>query len=263
MRQQISGFLLSNLVAIVSCSPSLSGGSVPPLETIVARMAEARAENRHHFRAYTVTRDYQLFGKERALTKSQVMAEVTFIPPDSKKYTLQQTSGVGLGRRIVRRILETEVQIAKDCSSTEISPDNYEFHFVREETLGHKQCYVLALTPKREDKNLVRGNIWVDTETYLLHRVEGEPSKPASWWLRDVRMVLLYGDVDGMWLQTASEGTANVKFLGQHTMVARDVKYSINELVAAESSSQKRSLRGKPFLEGQHRRTEESNGTQH
>jgi hypothetical protein len=35
-----------------------------------------------------------------------------------------------------------------------------------------------------------------------------------------------------MWLQTASESTANVRFVGPHTMVSRDVEYKFNELTA-------------------------------
>jgi hypothetical protein len=70
----------------------LTGGEVPTLETIIARMAEARDENQARFRSYIVTRDYKLFGKERQIAKSQVIAEVTFVPPDSKKYAIQQVN---------------------------------------------------------------------------------------------------------------------------------------------------------------------------
>jgi len=84
----------------------------------------------------------------------------------------------------------------------------------------------------------LRGNIWVDANTYLLRRTEGEPVKAPSWWVRDVRIALRYGDVGGMWLQTASEATARVRILGPCTMVSRDVKYKITELVADGSSAQ-------------------------
>ena len=40
----------------------------------------------------------------------------------------------------------------------------------------------------------------------------------------------------GMWLQTATEAAANVRILGRSTMVSRDVKYKITELVATASS---------------------------
>jgi hypothetical protein len=88
------------------------------------------------------------------------------------------------------------------------------------------------MLPRRKDKTLLRGQIWVDTTTYLLRRTEGEPGKPPSWWLRDPRIVLVYGDVSGMWLQTGSESTANVRFIGPHTMVAQDIKYKVGELAA-------------------------------
>ena len=239
MLQLVSGFLVLCLVAVVSSASAQTESTVPAVETIVTRMAQARAENRHRFRPYIVTRDYKLFGKERQKTKSQVIADVAFTPPDSKKYAIQQTSGVGLGEKIVRRMLESEVEVAKDFGSTDISPDNYDFRFIREEDISGQRSYVLELRPRRKDKNLIRGNIWVDARTYLLHRTEGEPAKRPSWWLRDVRMVFLYGDVGGMWLQTASEATATVRILGQYTMVSRDVKYSISELVAAGSSGRR------------------------
>jgi hypothetical protein len=233
VRRRTLWLLFLCLVAVVAGASAQTESTVPAVETIIARMAQARAENRVRFRPYVVTRDYKLFGKERHETKSEVIADITFVPPDSKKYAIQQTSGTGLGPRIVRRMLEREAEITKDYSSTDISPDNYDFRFIREDEVSGQRCYVLELVPRRKDKNLLRGNIWVDANTSLLHRTEGEPAKKPSWWLRDVRLVFVYGDVDGMWLQTASEATANVRMLGQHTMIAHDVSYKISELVAA------------------------------
>lgn len=226
------GFL-SLVVTVSSVAGGQTGTMVPTVETIVARMARARAENRQRFRSYVVTREYKLFGKERQSVKSQVTAEVTFVPPASKKYAFQNSSGTGLAGRIVGRMLESEAEIAKQYSSTDISPNNYDFRFIREEEWADRRCYVLELNPKRKEKNLVHGNIWVDADTYLVHRTEAEPAKSLSWWVRDVRMVFLYGNVEGMWLQTASEATAIVRILGQHTIVSQDVKYSLDELVAS------------------------------
>ena len=171
-----------------------------------------------------------------------MIADVIFVPPDSKKYTIQQINGSGLGERIVRRMLASEAEITKDYSSTDFSPDNYDFRFIREEEVSGQRCYVLELLPRRKDKNLLRGNIWVDANTYLLRRTEGEPAKTPSWWVRDVRIALLYGDVGGMWLQTALEATASVRILGPYTMVSRDVKYRTQRTGcchALESSSER------------------------
>lgn len=209
-----------------------SGAQVPSVETILTRMAQARAENRTRLRPYSVIRNYKLFGKERQTSKAEIIAAVTFVPPDVKHYTIREAHGMGLGENIVRQMLDHEADIVKDYGSTDLTPDNYDFRFVREDELSGQRCYVLEMVPKRKGKTLLHGQIWVDSSTYLLHRTVGEPGKAPSWWLRDSRIVLSYGDVGGMWLQTASESTANVRFVGPHTMVARDVEYGFNELAA-------------------------------
>ncbi|RPJ58580.1 MAG: outer membrane lipoprotein-sorting protein [Acidobacteria bacterium] len=239
MRQGTWWLLFPYLVVVVTCdSWAQTGSTLPTLEIIIARMAQARAENQACFRPYNVTRDYKLFGKDRVKIKSQVVADIAFIPPDAKKYAIQQTSGTGLGKTIVRRTLASEVDIAKDHASTDFSADNYDFRFIREENLSDQRCYVLELRPKRKDKSLLIGNIWIDATTYLVRRVRGEPAKSPSWWLRGVRITLLYGDVGGMWLQTDLEATATVRIFGPHTLVSRDVKYRISELVVASCRKQ-------------------------
>jgi hypothetical protein len=46
----------------------------------------------------------------------------------------------------------------------------------------------------------------------------------------DARIVLLYGYVGPMWLQTFSEATANVRIIGPSTMIWQDVRYKMGEL---------------------------------
>lgn len=234
--QRISGTLFlsvgSLFIVDVGTLQAQSGAIVTALQTILNRMAETRAENRTHLRPYSVVRNYRLFAKEKQTTRAEVIAYVTFVPPDVKHYAIRQANGMGLGENIVRQMLDHETDIVKDYGSTDLTPDNYEFRFVREEQLNGQRCYVLEMLPKRKGKTLLRGQIWVDAATYQLRRTEGEPGQAPSWWLRDSRIVLIYGEVGGMWLQTASESTANVRFVGRHTMVGHDVEYSFNELAA-------------------------------
>jgi Outer membrane lipoprotein-sorting protein len=223
------------LALLVPSTSAQTGTTVPTVETIIARMAQARTDNQSRFRPYIVTRGYTLFGQERQKSKSEVTADVTFVPPDRKQYAIQESSGSGLGEILVRRMLAGEADITRNSTSTEFSMENYDFRFVRQEDVEGQLCYMLELLPKRKDRNLVRGNVWVDVKTYLLRRTEGQPAKSPSWWLRDVRMSFSYGEVSGMWLQTSSEATATVRILGQHTMVMRDMKYTLGELVVAGS----------------------------
>lgn len=235
-RQQAGWLLFLYLVTGMASASAQNGSSVPTAETIIARMAQARAENRVRLRPYIVTRNYKLFGKDESKAKAEVIADVAFVPPDSKKYTIQETNGSGVGQVLVRRMLAGEAEVEKDHLATDLSADNYDFRFVREADVNGQRCYVLELLPRRKEQHLLNGNIWVDADTYLPRRFEGEFAKSPSWWVRDVSVTFVYGDVGGMWLQTATEAAANVRILGRSTMVSRDVKYKITELVATASS---------------------------
>ena len=235
-RQQTGWLLFLYLLAGRASAPAQTGSSVPPAETIIARMAQARAENRARLRPYIVTRNYKLFGKDESTVKSEVIADVAFVPPDSKKYTIEETNGSGLGQILVRRMLANEAEVTKDHVSTDLSADNYDFLFLREADVSGQRCYVLELLPRRKERHLLHGDIYVDANTYLLRRFEGELAKPPSWWVRDVSVTFVYGAVGGMWLQTATEAAADVRILGRTTMVSRDVKYKITELVATASA---------------------------
>lgn len=221
VQQQISCVFL----ALAGIAAAQSPGAVPTVESIVERMAQARANNRARLRPYVVTRDYVLFGKEKHTTKSEVTAQLTFFPPNSKEYKILRRTGSGLGERLVRRMLDGETTIVKEYGLTDISLQNYEFEFSGEESVNGRHCYVLEIRPRRNDKTLIHGTIWVDADTYLLHRMEGEPAQNPSWWLQNARITFLYSDVEGMWLQTASEFSTDVRIFGEHTMISRDVQW--------------------------------------
>ena len=237
-RQQAGWLLFLYLAAGMASAPAQTASAVPTAKTIIDRMAQARIENRVRLRPYIVTRSYKLFAKDESKAKSEVIADVAFVPPDSKKYTIEETNGSSLGQILVRRMLANEAEVTRDYASTDISAANYDFRFVRQADVSGQRCYVLEVLPRRKEKHLLHGDVWVDANTYLLRRFEGELAKPPSWWVRDVSVTFVYGDVGGMWLQTATEAAADVRILGHTTMVSRDVKYKITELVATAASAQ-------------------------
>lgn len=212
--------------ADISSTKADTGLVVPSLETILARMSQAAIRNETHLSPYTVTREYELFEHKRDKIRSLVIANITVLSADSKSYRIQRTEGSIIGEGIVRRVLEGEANLAKESSKSDITQNNYHFQFVRKEATSGYPCYVLQILPRRKDKSLLFGTIWVDATTYLIHRLEGEPEKNPSWWVRDVHVVLIYADVGGMWLPTSSEYTARVRLLGPSMMVAHDLKYS-------------------------------------
>ena len=54
-------------------------------------------ENKAKVRPFTVKRDYQLLDKQDQ-QKAQVVANITVLPPDSKQYNIESSSG-GMGEK--------------------------------------------------------------------------------------------------------------------------------------------------------------------
>jgi hypothetical protein len=228
--QPVCGLLLLSLATAAWASEPV----IPTTENIVVRMREAQARNRAQLRPYRVVRDYQLLGKEQNI-KSAVTAHIDYIPPAAQNFTLQKSTGANMGEVIVRKILESEREILANRNATDVSPANYAFRFLRKDVLNRQPCYVLELRPLRKDSKLLDGIAWVAAYSYLILRMEGAPARAPSWWVRNIHVALDFRVVHGMWLQTALRSTANVRLLGEHTLVAHDVEYKVGELAAANA----------------------------
>lgn len=200
------------------------GRQTPDVNTIVSRMIAAQQGNQAKVRAYTVKRNYQLLDKQEQ-SKAQLVANITVLPPNQKQYNIESSSG-GLGGKVLRDIVQKETEAPKEAQRKELSPENYDFQFVGAEQVDGRNCYVLSLNPRREEKDLIRGKIWVDAADYRIHRVEGNTVKSPSWWIRDVHILMLFASVDGMWLHTFTHAVADVRFKGKYVMESRDLEYS-------------------------------------
>jgi outer membrane lipoprotein-sorting protein len=211
------------LLAMLAPLAGAQTGNLPNVNNIVDRMLATLHENKVHLRAFTVKRNYQLLDKQ-SQPKAELVADITYRPPAQSQYRIERSTG-GLGEKVLRDILAKETETAKDSQHRELSRDNYDFQLLREETLEGSRCYVLAITPKREDKELVRGQVWVDAQSYKIHRLEGKPVKSPSWWLRDSSVVMNFAEVHGMWLRTSTQAVANLRFNGRYVMVSRDMEY--------------------------------------
>jgi hypothetical protein len=140
--------------------------------------------------------------------------------------------------RLLRKIGKRPSQNpSSNLRETDLSPDKHGFRCIREDDVTGQHCSALELLPRRNDMYLLCGNVWIDVSTYLPRRFEGELAKAPWWWVRNVRVVLVYGNVGGMWLQTASEASANVRILGSSTMVSHDVRYKLNEVATRRGHS--------------------------
>ena len=155
---------------------------------------------------------------------SEVIVQINFVPPDMKTHKIVQARGNSRGEKIVRELLDRETESAKKGLGSEITRANYDFVFLRQENFGVVPEYVLRIVPKRKDKYLLRGQIWVDASTFRVRRIEGVPAKSPSLWIKGIHITLQYAELGGMWVPISFDAIATVRFLGEYTLAGLNIQ---------------------------------------
>jgi hypothetical protein len=221
----LSGFVLLATLASSSQVTS-SANEMPDLNLILQRMEDISHRDPAQSRPYEVTREYKVFRGADKQSTSEVMAQINFVPPDMKTYKIIQSKGNSRGERMVRELLDSETESTKNGRGSEISRANYDFVFLRPQNFGVVPEYVLAIFPKRQDKHLLRGQIWVDASTFRIRRIEGLPARSPSFWLKNIHITLQFAQLGGMWVPVTFDAIATVRFLGQYTLAGLNIQSS-------------------------------------
>ena len=231
-------------LGLISCSflltlslPAWGQSSSLTLDQILARMQQADSDSRAQSIAYTVTREYQLSAQGAQHPSSDVVAQVNFIPPAAKDYSIVKSEGSDRGTGIVRKVLDHEAEMAGHSEQHEISRRNYDFALLGRETVDGHECYVLQLKPKRQAADLINGKAWVDAQNFALRQIKGATAKNPSMWIKGLTLTINYGQVNGVWLQTSTQAVADVRFAGPHVLTSRELEVR-PALLNAQTKSQ-------------------------
>jgi outer membrane lipoprotein-sorting protein len=239
-------FTISCITLALPCrgqSKSLS------LNQILSRMQQSETESREQSVAYSVTREYQLSPAGAPRPSSDVVAQVNFVPPAAKDYSIVKSEGSDRGTSIVRKVLDHEAQMAGHSELHEISPRNYDFLLLGREALDGHDCYVLQLSPKRQAVELVKGKAWVDADSFVLRKIEGATAKSPSLWIKNLNVTIDYGQVNGVWVQTSTQAVADVRFAGPHVLTSRELdvrRSSLSAQARPVRTHQRRNIRHIP-----------------
>jgi hypothetical protein len=221
------------MLVVVSLAPLDSWSQVPSstpeiespdLNLILQRLEDVQHEDPAQSQPYEVTREYKVFRGDDKQPTSEVMAQINFVPPDMKTYKITQARGNPRGEKMVCDLLDRETELAKKGLGSEVNRTNYDFVFLRQENFGVVPEYVLRIVPKRKDKYLIRGQIWVDESTFRIRRIEGIPAKSPSFWLKDIHITLQFAQLGGKWVATSFDAIAAVRLLGQYTLAGHNIR---------------------------------------
>jgi hypothetical protein len=195
----------------------------PDLKSILDTMEREGKHNPALHQPYGVTRQYKVFRSADPAPISDVMTQISFTPPDTKTFKIIQVRGNDRGKKIAIAILEQEVASTKDGGRGEINRSNYDFTFLRTQNFGSIPEYVLHIIPKRKERGLLLGDIWVDANTYRIRQIVGVPLKSPSFWVKDLHITVQFASLDGRWLPVSFDATANLRLLGLYSLSGVDL----------------------------------------
>ncbi|MGO9433120.1 MAG: hypothetical protein ACLPH3_25150 [Terracidiphilus sp.] len=184
------------LIGQATAAPSLSA------DEVIARMFAHDVQRETEAGGYPGNPLYDLdnlgFDKEARLVVSVSSS------PDGTKcvHVVSEQGWKSANNRVLRETLELESKLSRPRMrpKAQITPDNYAFQWITAAPLHGRLAYVIDVIPKRQDEYLFRGRIWVDAEDYALARVEGEPAKSPSFWVRGVHFTQEYRKNGAYWL---------------------------------------------------------------
>jgi hypothetical protein len=91
---------------------------------------------------------------------------------------------------------------------------------------------VVAVQPKIPSKLLYRGRIWVDSRDFAVCRIEAEPSRNPSFWIKKTAIHHSYLKIGDFWLPSENESVSAIRGGGRAVLT---IKYQNYEILAARS----------------------------
>lgn len=214
-------------------------GITAPLEPLPAgvtadhlfALITARNERRSaSLRDYAVLRTYQVVDLKGKVHAEEI-GRMEYRAPDKKTFVLTSESGSVLVRHMALNPLiasEIEAAAGKQHHDSSITPPNYTLHLLGEQQVGPYHCYVAQAVPKRRDKYLFEGKIWIDTADYAIVRIEGHPAKKLSFWIERDDFVREYEKIDEFWLSRRDETFVQVRLYGKKVLTIDHQDYTVN-----------------------------------
>jgi hypothetical protein len=209
---------------LTSLRPGVSGDQ---LFTKLEAQNEARKQA---LRDYTALRTYQVIDLKGKVHAEEI-GQMEFRAPEKKAFVVTSESGSGIIRRMaLNPLISSEIEAAagKEHHDSAISAANYSLDLLGEQQVGPHHCFVAQAVPKRRDKYLFEGKLWIDVDDYAVVRIEGHPAKKLSFWIERADFVRQYQKIDGFWLPEKDRTFVHVRLYGTKVLNIQHQNYVVN-----------------------------------
>ena len=204
--------------------------AAPTTDDVIKKMLAGDRLRNEGLHRYFAVRTYELRNSEGKLA-AQTVVRVSYEEPDKKTFAKTSEQGSAIVRYLVfDRLLQSEAETSsgREHHDSAITTANYSFVSAGEEDIGPYHCFVFDATPKRKDKYLFDGKIWVDAQDFAIVKIAGHPAKKLSFWVDRAEFVREYQKIDGFWVPYRDETSVEVKIYGRKMFTVDHQNYAIN-----------------------------------
>jgi hypothetical protein len=186
---------------------------------------------------YAGSRRY-ILDNERLHKHAELLVKVKCDAAGTKHFEVVTEEGwKSANKRVLRKMLDSETETSRPTMrpKTRLTPDNYTFVMVESELHEDQPTYVIDVVPKRRDKYLFEGRIWVDGNDYALVQAEGKPARNPSFWTRSIHFVHQYRKSGEFWFPFSTESVTQALIFGTTEVTIRYFDYAPNAVPVLNS----------------------------
>ena len=202
-----------------------------PLSEVVERLTERNAERAATLAGYHSQRSYQIDYKGiPANMHAEMVVELKFTAPSTEDFKVISQSGSKLLIDLVlKRLLDSERESheRKNLDGVQITAKNYNFAMLDSKDAQDGCSYVLGVEPKVPSKFLFRGRIWVDDKDFAVCRIEAEPAKNPSFWIKKTEIHHSFMKIGDFWLPAQNTSVSHIRLDGSATLTIKYGNYEV------------------------------------
>jgi hypothetical protein len=201
------------------------------LAQLLDKLVEKNAERADALQKYQGRRFYSLDYKGfPASFHAEMVVDMTYDAPSTKQFKIVSQSGPEwLIERVLKRLLDAELESMNEENRARVAlnPSNYDFSGLEHQDAMDNCSYQLTVEPKIPNKLLYRGRIWVDSKDFAVCRIEAEPAKNPSFWIKKTDIRHSYVKVGDFWLPSQNESISAVRGGGRAVLIIKYLNYEI------------------------------------
>jgi outer membrane lipoprotein-sorting protein len=164
--------------------------------------------------------------------EAQMVVDVTYRAPNIKQFrVVSQNGSTFVINHIFKRLMQSEQEYISDQNRQQaaLSTENYKFTLIGYDPTAGGGEYVLDLLPRKKNKFLYRGKIWVDAKDFAVVRIEAQPSENPSLWIKKTEIEHKYMKLDGFWLPAWDHTESEMRLGGEANLSIEYKNYHITK----------------------------------